>query len=145
MMNALLLLGAGQGVPVPPPPPLPNSGEIHCDMRSEQGATFTLDGVLGVSEPRVEGKRFPQVIFRSEKLPELTGTFSAQWTTGGGRFMNADASGRVITEMYLITDTYTGGRAAIAAQVASYSGRTRHYFSGFCNHTLSYKRGMDLQ
>jgi hypothetical protein len=141
---ALPILMMGQ-VFVPPSLPSPNTGEIHCTLRSEQDDISKLDGLIFLPESRLGGKHDAQLIFKSDKVPELSRKYEAYWTSSGARFLNVE--GNSIVDITIVTPTPTvfPTRAAIAVAIkpiVNMSMKAR-YYSGFCTHNLSYDRGKD--
>ena len=123
--------------PAPPLPRAPVAGMIKCDVRSQSGAESHFEGVLGLSEPRAEGKRYPQVSLQSPETPEFTGTFDAQWDTDGAKFLNVSDDGKTIIVMRYLGSTFMTGDGAIAIEVKSTLGGPKTFHAGYCQTSFS--------
>ena len=145
MVMAALLIAATAQVLAPPAPPLPRNGHIECDLRDREGVAVHLNGMLGLSEPRVGGRRFPQVTFTADSVAALAGTYEAQWTIRSGDFIRYSNELRLGITMKLLAYTFGNQSGAMVAEVRPNLGGVPRFFAGFCQMSFSSEIGGDHQ
>jgi hypothetical protein len=87
---------------------------------------------LRLSEPRAEGKRFPQAVLTSTTAREFNGAFELVWGSSEIQLLNVLTELKKIVVIRYVGSTYGDGEGAIAIEVKPVLGGPHEYYSGFC-------------